>query len=263
MEYYDAHCHLQDERLVPFLDDVIAGYEKHPIGKVVVNGTREADWASVATLARRSPLVKPSFGLHPWFVKNRSENWKEALVSFLENPEAGIGEIGLDRWIQDYDLEVQEEVFLWQLRLATEDDRPVSVHCLKAWGNLEGLLKKESLPKRGFLLHSYGGPLEMIESFVKLGAYFSISGYFAHDRKGKAREVFRRIPIDRLLIETDAPDMLGPDRCVYEKIHDESGQAISHPLNITKIYSFVADLVGRTDEELSQIVAENFKRFFA
>ncbi len=262
MVYYDAHCHLQDERLRPFIDETLAGYEELSVKRAVVNGTCEADWSLVTDLANQSQLIKPSFGLHPWFVKDRSDNWKEALVSHLANEEAAIGEIGLDRWIEGYDIDAQKEIFLWQLRLAAEGNRPVSIHCLKAWGLLYDLFKKESLPQRGFLLHSYGGPAEMVKPLAKLGACFSFSGYFALDRKEKAREVFLQVPTDRFLVETDAPDMLGPNQCMYKEIHDAEENQISHPLNIVRIYSFAAEMFGLSEERFATVVAENFHRFF-
>src|SRR5206468_3835534 len=120
-------------------------------------------------------------------------------------------EIGLDRWIENYDLPLQEEMFVWQLRLAAERNLPVSIHCLQAWGKLLELLQKEPRPACGFVLHSYGGPREMIPPLMKLGAYFSLPGYFAHERKQKQRETFQAVPLDRLLIETDAPDQMLPD----------------------------------------------------
>src|SRR5262245_6867953 len=178
---------------------------------MVVNGSCEEDWPVVLSLARQCPLVIPSFGYHPWYVKERSKDWLQKLKSFLDGIPSAIGEIGLDRWIKNYDLPQQEEVFTWQLGFAAERNLPVSIHCLQAWGRLLELLQAGPRPQRGFLLHSYGGPQEMVAPLAKLGAYFSIPGYFAHERKVRQRETFRHVPPDRLLIETDAPDQLPPD----------------------------------------------------
>jgi TatD DNase family protein len=208
-------------------------------------------------------MILPSFGLHPRYVSGRTGHWQAGLLTFLEAAPAAVGEVGLDRWIEDYNLPEQEEVFLWQLRVAAERNLPVTIHCLRAWGRLLELLKKGPRPERGFLLHSYGGSREMIEGFAKLGAYFSISGQFAQDWKKRQREAFRHVPNDRLLIETDAPFMLPPERCITHRLTEPgSGQSINHPANIRPIYEFVAELLGEKIEDLGLRVEENFLRLF-
>jgi TatD DNase family protein len=185
------------------------------------------------------------------------------LVRCLDAIPSAIGEIGLDRWIKDHDLAQQEEVFVWQLRLAAERDSPASIHCLQAWGRLLELLQAEPRPGCGFLLHSYGGPQEMITPLARLGAYFSIPGYFAHERKVRQRESFRHVPPDRLLIETDAPDQLLPDARNRHPLTDAaSGKAINHPANLEAVYEFVAELLGERVQALANRVEENFQRLF-
>lgn len=260
---YDSHDHLQDARLAANRTAILAKLERQGLVKAVVNGTQEQDWPAVLALARQSPNVIPSFGLHPWYVAQRSANWQAMLLQHLEQTPAGIGEIGLDRWIEGYDSPQQEAVFLWQWRLAAERELPASIHCLRAWGRLLELLQQEPGPRCGFLLHSYGGPQEMIQPLAKLGAYFSISGYFAHERKARQRETFRHIPPDRLLIETDAPDMLPPEKYIEFPLADAvSGKAVNHPANIGAVYRFVAELSGEPLDMVANRVAENFQRLF-
>lgn len=261
MSFYDAHCHLQDDRLSPYRDDILGLYEGLGVDEVVVNGTSPADWKRVANLAQESERVRPSFGLHPWKVDEVDAHWRLELLELLSLfPNAGLGEIGLDRWIEDFDLSVQEPAFLWQLEQAVERDLPVSVHCLKAWGRLYELLRSVPLPSRGFLLHSYSGPAEMVEPMARLGAYFSVSGYFANKRKVKQQEAFRAVPLDRLLIETDAPDMRGPSSLVAYSF--DGDVALNHPANIVGVYRFVAEMLGVPLEELKEQVSANYKRFF-
>ncbi len=264
MPLYDAHCHLQDPRLASQLDTLSVRYESAEIAGVVVNGTRESDWSQVVELTDRFPFVKPSFGLHPWFVNEASADWKNRLEDLWgKYPESGVGEIGLDRWIEGYDLERQLEAFDWQLQQGKMLDRPVSIHCLRAWGILLERLQKVGAPERGFLLHSYGGSQELVRPLAGLGAYFSISAYFALDRKKSQHAALRAIPLDRLLIETDAPDMLGPDRFRKFELAQEDGEAINHPANLPGVYEFVAQLRAIPSGELSEAVAENWNRFFA
>src|SRR5690242_14645798 len=108
---YDAHNHLQDERLAPHREVVLAAVQQAGVARMVVNGSCEEDWPAVLALAQCCPGVMASFGYHPWYVKERTAGWQEALIRFLEQVPSGVGEIGLDHWMKDYDLPQQEEVF--------------------------------------------------------------------------------------------------------------------------------------------------------
>jgi TatD DNase family protein len=230
---------------------------------MVVNGSCETDWPQVHELAKKYPEVIPSYGYHPWYVKERSENWEQTLVQFVVETPSGIGEIGLDRWIKDYDLPDQERVFVAQLRLAAERNRPVSIHCLEAWGRLYELLRQEPRPKCGFVLHSFGGPQEMIPSLSALGAYFSLPGYYAHARKTRQHETFRHVPRERLLIETDAPDQpLPQERVRYPLNEAATGKTLNHPANLSAVYAFAAELLGEPVDKLAGQVEQNFQRLF-
>ena len=262
MRLYDAHNHLQDERLGPGSDELVAACVREGVVKMVVNGACETDWPQVLALARQHPQVVPSFGYHPWYVGERTADWRQDLVKFLDTTPSAVGEIGLDRWKKELDLPAQEEAFVWQLRLAAERELPVSIHCLQVWGMLFDILRKESRPRCGFLLHSYGGPQEMVEPLAKLGAYFSFPGYFAHPRRERQREVFRHVPADRLLIETDAPDQCPPPELVTHPLADADGKPVNHPANLGAIYRFVAHFLGEPPEQLAERVEENFLRLF-
>lgn len=262
LRLYDAHNHLQDERLGPHIQEIMSSIHQAGIAKMVVNGSCEEDWPDVLALARKYPQVLPSFGYHPWYVKERTPDWQKTLLTYLDQIPSAIGEIGLDRWIKDHDIGQQEEVFTWQLRLAAERNLPVSIHCLQAWGKLLEILRTQPRPRRGFLLHSYGGPPELIPSLTQLGAYFSLPGYFAHERKNRQRETFRRVPLDRLLIETDAPDQLLPEDRISHPLSDPSGKPINHPANLRAIYEFAATLLNGSIEDLAGHMEENFRRLF-
>ena len=263
MRLYDAHNHLQDERLAGIRDAAVADTLKVRLRYMVVNGSAPKDWPEVADLARKYPCVIPSFGVHPWYVKSLPSDWLTQLETSLNNQTSPIGEIGLDRWIEGYDLPLQEEVFRPQLRLACERELPVTIHCLKAWGRLHEILCEDALPRTGFLLHSYGGPVEMVKPLADLGAYFSLSGYFAHPRKARQAETFRHIPAERLLVETDAPDMWPPeDWNEFPHSDPATGGPANHPANIRAVYRFLAELRSEPIEQLAAQVEENFLRLF-
>jgi TatD DNase family protein len=242
----DAHNHLQDPRFDGDQESIISAMKSVGIDCCIVNGTESADWIHVVELAQRYPeFVLPSFGLHPWKTKGRAEGWLETLSEFLQRfPKAGVGEIGLDRWIEDHDIDDQLIVFREQMDLAVELDRPCTIHCLRAWGQLLKELKsRESLPR--FLVHSFGGSIETGRKLAELGAYFSFSGYFLHTRKEKVVDVFRQLPSDRILLETDAPDMLPPD--LHRPFGDD---ARNHPANLANIYERFFELTSVTAEQL-------------
>ena len=261
MPYYDAHLHLQ---LLPEIpgEHELNEYRDAGIRKMVLNGCEEQDWDTVASLARND-LIRPAYGLHPWHVMSRSDAWYEQLVEYLDrSPNALIGEIGLDKWIRTSSLKEQIPVFKKQLDLAREREIPPSIHCLQAWGTLLEILRSRGPFSKGFLLHSYGGPAEMVESFVKLGAYFSLSGYFARSDKTQKLEAFKAIPKDRLLIETDAPDMLPPPELRAMEEVDREGKPVNHPLNLIRIYEWAAKLRGLEPEAFQQQIEANFLTLF-
>ncbi|MBI5386294.1 MAG: TatD family hydrolase [Verrucomicrobia bacterium] len=263
MKLYDAHNHLQDGRFAGRQTELLAACASEGVARMVVNGACEAEWPQVLALARAHPVVLPSFGYHPWYVGERTADWQANLVRFLEQAPGAVGEIGLDRWKPGLAYEGQEDVFVAQLRLAVERNLPVSIHCLQAWGRLAELLRANPRPERGFLLHSFGGPREMIVPLAKLGAYFGLPGYFAHERKARQRDTFKHVPRDRLLIETDAPDQRLPDvRNAHPLTAPQTGQAINHPANLGAAYRFAAELLGRPIDELAAQVEENFLRLF-
>jgi TatD DNase family protein len=260
----DAHNHLQDDRFGGRQSELIAACRAEGIARMVVNGSCEDDWPAVLALARELPdFVTPSFGLHPWYVQSRTAAWQENLLRFLDDRPSAVGEIGLDRWKRDLPYNDQEAVFLWQLRLAAERDLPVSIHCLRAWGRLFDLLSSHPLPARGFLLHSYGGPREMVGPLARLGAYFSLPGAFAHKQKSRQRDAFRAVPEARLLVETDAPDQLLPSENVRCPLNDlTDGKPINHPANLVAVYQFAAELLNMAPARLAEVIRENYHRFF-
>lgn len=261
--FIDAHNHLQAETLDPHRAEVIAALEQMKVGGVVVNGTAEDDWEKVASLAQKYPWVLPSYGLHPWYVARRTADWQMRLRERLDAGRCGVGEIGLDRWMKGCDFDDQRAVFSWQLALAAERNLPVTIHCLQAWGVLAEMLREQAVPSRGFLLHAYGGPGEMIEEFTKCGAYFSFNGYFLHPRKAGQCRVFSQVPLDRLLVETDAPSMaLPPERAAFTLPDSADGKPVNHPANIEVAYEALAGIRGVTIEQLAAQVAENFARLF-
>jgi len=275
---YDAHQHFHFDPLAPHRADIVKDLRAVGLRNAVVNATNEDEWPVVAALAREYDWIVPSHGIHPWDSGDRKPGWLEKLrAALVADPSAGIGEIGLDRWIIDgvrpgdpriagirvAPLDEQIEVFAAQLALAAELNRAASIHCVQAFGAVLETLQKSPRSPRGFLLHGYGGPAEMIKPFTDLGAYFSFNVELEGARHHQRRENFRQIPADRLLVETDAPTKPPTPECNrFPLPPGPDGHAINHPANIIVAYEALAKLRGLTVDALAAQVEQNFTRLF-
>jgi TatD DNase family protein len=288
MNLYDAHQHFHFDQLVPHRATIIRDLATVGLRQAVVNGTNEEEWPVVAALAREYRWIVPSLGIHPWDCGNRGPDWLKKLREVLTATDraggglptkalAAVGEVGLDRWIIDglkpddprlaglrvAPLTEQCEVFAAQLALGAELNRAVSIHCVQAWGALHDVLKKTSRPERGFLLHGYAGPAEMIRNFADLGAYFSFNIQLLEPRHASRLDNFRHIPTKRLLVETDAPTKPpAGDRNRFPLPPAADGSPVNHPANIAVAYAALAELRGVSLDLLAPQLEQNFKRLF-
>jgi len=278
MEFYDAHVHLQDRLLAPHLPSIFAQLPQLGVAGSAVNGTYEGDWAAVSEIAGGHPWIHPSYGLHPWWVGSRSTDWQFRLENQLpSNPSAGVGEIGLDRWILTgaraddrrlvglprAPLPEQVEILRIQLALAARDNRPTTLHCLRAWDELRAVLSSSPLPARGFLVHAYSGPPALVPWLLDHGAFFSFNGHHLDPRHVARLSFFRDLPSDRILVETDAPSMPLPAnhaRFVLPPAAD--GTVVNHPANLIASHQALAALRGLSAQELSNAIAANFLQLF-
>jgi TatD DNase family protein len=254
----DAHDHLQDPRLGDPAP-VIAGMRKAGIERCIVNATCEGDWQAVDALTIAEPdFVLPAFGIHPWQAHTAAEGWQGRLAEMLKkHPRASIGECGLDRWVSSPPIAVQRPIFRDQVKLACDMQRPLTIHCLKAWGPLFELFAATP-PPPAFLMHSFNGSLETARRLIPLGAYFSFSGHFLHERKSAVLEVFRQLPQDRILLETDAPDMRPPDEQVLHPLPEP----LNHPANLPAIGQALAAALAMTPGCLADLTRNNAVRCF-
>lgn len=233
-ELYDAHCHLS---------------EHSPGGaQNVVNGTKPSNWGAIIERAQRNASILPGIGLHPWEVKQAPADWRDQFKHAVRSGARVVGEIGLDRWIENDDFDQQEAAFRWQLNQSVQGNLPVSIHCLKATDPLLRILKEDGGPERGIHLHAYNGSAEQVSQFADCGAYFSFNVGQLGESAKKAPAAVRSVPADRLLIETDAPDMLEGD---------ETPSAF-----LEQAYERIAELRDMARTELVDQVAANFTRYF-
>ncbi len=260
---YDAHNHMADPALRAHAAAIEPCLRAIDLEYGVVNGTSPSDWPAVMSLARSEPRMIPAIGLHPWEVNEAPTDWQAQFLEALASGARAIGEVGLDQWIGGYDLERQQAAFCWQLKQATQRNLPVSIHCLKAIGPLMETLHREPLPARGFHLHAYNGPVELIPKLVELGAYFSFNAGQLKTVISKAPTRICAVPAERLLIETDAPEMLPATGLrSFDLPNTVHGDALTHPATLIDGYTAIADLRATPIESLRQQVASNFERYF-
>jgi len=191
--------------------------------------------------AQDLPLVEPDYlfsaGLHPWHIEkvNPEECFQAIDRAAAQKNMLAIGECGLDRSITT-DFASQEQCFKQQILIAEKYDKPLIIHCVRAYSDLLKL-KKESKSGVSWIIHGYRGNLETTLSLIKYEFYFSVGEHLLRDDSKQA--VFRSIPLERLFLETDESD-----------------------LSIARIYSMAAQILMLDENELIQIIANNFGSVF-
>ncbi|XP_021726358.1 uncharacterized protein LOC110693541 isoform X2 [Chenopodium quinoa] len=299
MKLFDAHCHLQDPRILSLAPRLIRSSVDTGIAHFAVNGVSEKDWHLVKQMSESYPCVVPCFGVHPWFVPERTTNWFTILREFFEStPTAAVGEIGLDKGSRgkQIDFDDQVEVFRKQLELSKELKRPASVHCVRAFGDLLDVMKATGPFPDGVILHSYLGSAEMVPELTRLGAYFSLSGFLMSMKSQKAKKMLKAVPSDRILLETDAPDALPKSNLgdlyfvegdpsfppelqalgenphlransnvleVEKETSELPKEMLNHPANIHNVLTYVASLLEMSKEELAGLSYSNAIRLFS
>lgn len=255
MKLFDSHCHLQDSRIAADAGNVVERALNKGVTGLLCCGSETNDWEDVLRLARRFPSVIPSFGIHPWYIHEVPPNWQEILKKYLLQVPSAVGEIGLDQKFTANPMDLQEYFLIEQLRLAEELQRPVSIHCVKAWHILTPILEDFKNAAIGIQLHSYNGGSEMVDKLANLGCYFSFSGSLTRLKNKKAHSALRRIPPDRLLLETDAPD-------IPPEINGKIDFSVpTEPAGLFYVLRFAADLLNMDIEDLADRVWQNSMTF--
>jgi TatD DNase family protein len=248
----DVHTHLQDLRLSSSIHQVMRRSMAAGVIHMVCCGVQESDWHGVTTLAARYPSIFPAFGLHPWFISSRSPDWLDRLELLLQTSPAAVGEIGLDRSVSPRNDAEQISVFRSQLKLARKYKRPVNIHCRNAFGLLADLLKENDGLPHGGVIHSYSGSADMVKVFEKSGAHISFSGSLTRPHNKKVRQAARAVCLERLLIETDTPDILPIG----------APQGLNEPAHVHLVLRTLAQLREESIEVLANATFTNAIRLF-
>lgn len=256
MQLFDAHCHLQDEKLAGDLAGVMARAAAAGVAGAMCCGSAEGDWSATLAVAEKFPAVQLSLGLHPWYVGERQPGWLDRLRTLLAAyPRAGVGEIGLDHALESADRAAQEQAFLDQFALSLELARPASLHCRRAFGRLLELLPRFPRHPVGFVIHSFSGAAELVVPLTKLGAHFSFSGSITRSGNRRGHAALRAVPADRLLLETDSPDLM-------PVIAGGVPTGANEPANMIHILRAAAELRGTPEPELAALTWANAQRLF-
>jgi TatD DNase family protein len=247
--FFDSHCHLDDPRFRPLIPQIIDEAKASGIAAFIVPGVAPAGWQGILSLSQSCPCAIPAFGVHP----AHAGLVTPAVLSELRRLSqfaVAIGEIGLDYAISAPSREVQQAAFRAQLQLAAEARLPVLIHCRKAFGDLVEILKEH--PVTG-VMHAFSGSPEMARECLRLGLYISLAGPVTYANAVRPLAVAKTVPLDRLLLETDAPD-LAPE---------PHRGAINRPCYLLATAEKVAAIRGISIEEVASVTSENVCRLFS
>lgn len=208
---FDTHAHLYDEKFQYDRDEMLA-HIFQTVEYVVVPGEDIATSAAALALAQAHPQLYCAVGFHPHLAKNMNEEAFAQLETWTATEEkvVAVGEIGLDYYYDNSPREVQREVFARQIRLAKTRRLPVIIHDREAHGDVMAILREERDPSLFGILHCYSGSYEMATELIDMGFYISFAGPVVFPKSTKLKDVAARLPLDKLLIETDSPYLTPP-----------------------------------------------------
>ena len=248
----DTHCHLDVQEFDADRDAVIARARAAGVVRQIVPAIEAATWPGLRDACTRDAGLFPAYGLHPLLIAAHREEHLRELRDWIERERpVAIGECGLDYWVEDLDRDVQATFFDAQLQLAREYDLPVVVHARRAVDAVIASIKRVG-GLRG-VIHSYPGSEEQARQLADLGFLVGIGGPVTYERANKVRRVAASIPLDTLLLETDAPDQ--PDS-------EHRGER-NEPSRIVRVLEVIAGLRGVSPEVIADATTRNAERLFA
>ncbi len=208
MNLIDTHCHLDFPELSVDIATVLERAHKAGVEKFVVPGVSADNWDAVLNLCSEHAGLYPALGLHPCFLTGEHTADIALLASMLkENVQVvAVGEIGLDLFIPNANLQQQLAVLTPQLTLAKEHQKPVLLHVRKAHDPLLKQLRQLKLERAG-LVHAFSGSEQQAKEYLKLGFKLGIGGAVTYERALKLRRLVAELPLESFVLETDSPDM--------------------------------------------------------
>jgi TatD DNase family protein len=245
--FVDSHCHLD------MLDNPDAALDRARaagVGLVLNPGTSRDSFPKILDFAASHDGVLCAFGIHP--EANQADIDTAEIMAALENPKVvAIGECGLDYHYKDFDAAAQQRLFEQHIFAAQASGKPLLIHSRDADADMRAMLEKE-FARRPFkaVLHCFAGGESLMLAALDMGFYISASGIITYSSAATLRELFARVPLDRLLIETDAP-FLAPRPCKADK---------NEPSFVVETAKKLAEIKGVTPAEIERATAENFRK---
>jgi TatD DNase family protein len=254
--YVDSHCHLDFPELSSRLDEILATMRANRVDRALCVSVTLEDFPRVLALAEAHPHLYASVGVHPDHREAREPD-VATLVALADHPKViAIGETGLDYFRTEGDpAEVcgwQRERFRVHVRAARATGKPLIVHTRSASDDTLAILREEGADTVGGVMHCFTETWEVARAALDLGFFISLSGIVTFRNAEALREVARRVPLDRLLIETDSP---------YLAPVPHRGK-VNEPGFVRHVGEFLATLKGVETERFAQITTENFDRCF-
>lgn len=252
--YIDVHCHLNDKEYGS-ISALINRCADAGVERIITVGFDLPSSYQAAEYAEKYEQVYFTAGFHPTELTNFKFGYLNEISELCSHKKCvAVGEIGLDYHYPDTNKALQKEVFIAQLLLADELNLPVEIHSRDCAEDTLSILKdNRGLLNCGALMHCYSHSTEMAEEFLKLGLSFSFGGACTWKGAKKAKRTIERLPIDKILTETDSPYM--PPASRY-------GAFPNTPESIPEICAYVAEIKGVTAENMAEIALKNAKKLF-
>jgi TatD DNase family protein len=248
----DSHVHLDD---TSFDDDRGAVVERARAAGVtlqIIPGVDAASWPRIQALCTPGSGLYAAYGLHPLFMRQHRPEHLAALSQWLETHQpVAVGEIGLDFYVEGLDAEEQRSYFRQQLVLAREFELPVIVHARAAMDEVTTALRRAG-GLRG-VVHSFAGSQQQAEQLWKLGFHIGIGGPVTYERAQRLRRIVTNMPIEYLLLESDAPD---------QPLSTHRGER-NEPTRVAEILQCVAGLRNEDPATVAAATTANARRLFA
>ncbi|RJX30977.1 MAG: TatD family deoxyribonuclease [Oxalobacter sp.] len=252
--WIDTHCHLEAPEFSGEADALARQAAQAGVSQILIPSIDAASFSTVAELAQRHANTCYAIGIHPMYVPQAQDAdlvmMRHVLKQSMDDPKlVAIGEIGMDFFIPVYTespmRERQEHFFVEQLKLAREFNLPVLLHVRRAQDVILKNLRRIRPP--GGIAHAFNGSFQQAQAFIELGFKLSFCGTFTHDRAMQLRRLASELPLDALVIETDAPD-LAP-----AWLHDRRNT----PLELPRIGEALATLRGLSADVVANATTAN------
>ena len=247
----DSHSHFDAPEFDGDRDAALARARAAGVTRQVVPAVAASSWPKLREVCAQDAGLFAAYGLHPMYLSEHRPAHLEDLRTWIEREKpVAVGECGLDFFVEGLDAETQQQYFDGQLRLAREFDLPVIVHARRAVDAVIASVKRVGR-LRG-VVHSFSGSPEQARQLWQLGFLIGLGGPVTYERANRLRALARTMPLDYLLLETDAPDQ--PDAGIR-------GQR-NEPARLPVVRDVIAGLRGITADEVSQATTRNAERLF-